>query len=141
MVVCTKCKRELPEEKFRKENRKKNGLRSNCKNCDYQQKRKWIEEHQEQEKISRRKRTLRQYDITFEEYKEMFSKQEGKCAICGVLMVEGVEGNPLVACVDHNHKTGQVRGLLCSLHNRALGLFDDNIEIMKSAINYLERKT
>jgi hypothetical protein len=41
-------------------------------------------------------------------------------------------------CVDHNHETGQIRGVLCHQCNRGIGAFKDNIERMKRALNYLE---
>jgi hypothetical protein len=41
--------------------------------------------------------------------------------------------------IDHNHETGKVRGLLCSQHNRAIGLFDDSINLLARAIEYLSR--
>jgi hypothetical protein len=71
------------------------------------------------------------YGITYEEYLEMIQKQDGRCAICGDVM------NP--PCVDHNHKTGVVRGMLCSHCNFALGQVRENVQILKNMIAYLER--
>ena len=73
------------------------------------------------------------YGITVEEYDRMFAEQDGKCAICGVK----VEKHRL--CVDHDHATGKVRGLLCRLCNRHLGGFRDSIDLLRRAIAYLER--
>lgn len=79
------------------------------------------------------------YGITISQYKQMLEAQNGVCAIC-----EGTETStaqqtkklrPLA--VDHCHATGQIRGLLCSRCNRALGFFGDNIPVLKKAISYL----
>lgn len=75
------------------------------------------------------------YKITLLEYNELFIIQNGKCAICGKHQTEFKKAMG----VDHNHNTGEIRGLLCSCCNRALGLFSDNIERLKSAIRYMEK--
>ena len=77
----------------------------------------------------------RNYGLTFEEFDSMLSKQDNCCAIC-----KGKEpyGRHKRFTVDHNHKTGEVRGLLCNRCNTALGLVEDNIHTLKSMIQYLE---
>jgi Autographiviridae endonuclease VII len=59
--------------------------------------------------------------ITQGEYAIMLSKQGYKCAICRRLQQGGIR-----FCVDHNHRTGEVRGLLCTQCNRAIGNFEDD---------------
>lgn len=78
---------------------------------------------------------LRSFGLTIENYKEMSRRQNGMCAICGAEVGDS-RGNRLY--VDHNHKTGKVRGLLCSDCNLGIGKFHDDIELMKNAIRYLE---
>lgn len=74
-------------------------------------------------------RRYERYGITPEKYKEMFSNQNGKCAICN---------KELDNChIDHCHKTNIVRGLLCIRCNMALGLLKDDINFLKNAIKYL----
>ena len=75
---------------------------------------------------------LEKYGITFGAYTLMLIKQHYKCKICKTL-----EGKKHLA-VDHDHKTGKVRGLLCGPCNRALGSFKDDVDILKKAIIYLE---
>lgn len=75
-----------------------------------------------------------QYGITLEDYNEMFVNQNGCCKICGRHQSEFKK----TLCVDHCHTTGKVRGLLCSNCNIVLGQAKDDIEILKSAIKYLE---
>jgi len=70
---------------------------------------------------------------------EKFNEQIGKCAICEVsLGVRDPNGNvPSSAQLDHDHKTGKLRGVLCRNCNMALGLFDDNPCRIKAAAEYL----
>jgi len=65
------------------------------------------------------------------EYDKMFLKQKGRCKICG----ERVKKYRL--SLDHCHKTGKIRGLLCNNCNLALGNFKDNVRFLKKAIKYL----
>lgn len=76
--------------------------------------------------------TQKKYGVTEEQYVEMYTKQEGKCAIC---LCEAGE-HALV--VDHCHATEKVRGLLCFDCNRGLGDFKDNTEAIRRAVLYLE---
>jgi len=77
---------------------------------------------------------LKKFGISLEDYKQLCEKQNNKCAICNTDRVE-LSRN---LCVDHDHVTLKVRGLLCDTCNRSLGLLKDNIEILRSAIKYLE---
>jgi hypothetical protein len=72
----------------------------------------------------------RRYGITFIEYGDRYLKQRGVCAIC-----QERPSKPLV--VDHCHDSGQVRGLLCSHCNAALGFMRDRPEVLARAIAYL----
>ena len=74
------------------------------------------------------------YGISLEQYEELKANQGNKCAICGG---KG-KGIQEVLDVDHDHKTGKVRGLLCSKCNSGLGMLQDNPHILKSALQYLE---
>jgi hypothetical protein len=74
---------------------------------------------------------IRSYGITVEEYDEMLESQGGGCYICGI----GPVGRALD--IDHDHRTGKVRGLLCSNHNRALGLLGDDPDLLLAAHTYL----
>ena len=64
----------------------------------------------------------------------MFESQNGKCKICGIH--QDVLSKKLV--IDHDHNTSIIRGLLCDKCNRGLGHFNDNIDVLKIALNYLE---
>jgi len=74
---------------------------------------------------------LRKFGISKEEYVEILGTQNEVCAICG----GDNNGRPLY--VDHDHNTGEVRGLLCGKCNSGLGLFNDSIELLNKASAYL----
>jgi hypothetical protein len=76
---------------------------------------------------------LRSLGITEARYQKILSRQEGRCAICGDL------ANGMSLCVDHNHNTGEIRGLLCHACNVGIGKFDDDPNFLRRAIKYLER--
>lgn len=79
------------------------------------------------------------YGISLEVYEEMATKQNGLCAIClNPEQAKDKDGAPRRMPVDHCHKTGKVRGLLCTSCNRALGLFKDNPDILCKAAKYIE---
>ncbi len=114
---------------FSKNNSSKDGLSIICKKCDSSKRKRF--------KIltgdDKRNHALKyKYGITFLEYKDMYDMQHGCCLICNN------EYPSLV--VDHNHKTGIIRGLLCSKCNTGIGLLKDSPEILDNAKKYLESK-
>lgn len=78
------------------------------------------------------KRLQYDYGIGVAEYNAMLEAQGGTCAICGMA---NPDGRRLV--VDHCHNSSAVRGLLCTKHNRALGLFGDDPALLRAALKYL----
>lgn len=87
--------------------------------------------------INRERNLLkRKYNITLEEYNKIFELQNGCCAICG----KHQSSLRRSLCVDHNHSTGKIRGLLCDICNHGLGSFYDSINLLESAILYLKNK-
>lgn len=86
------------------------------------------------------KRSLwRNYKMTPAEFNDMWAKQSGQCLICEVHMRPRGRHAESV-CVDHNHETGAVRGLLCRNCNHGLGMFTDNPKSLRAAAAYLEEK-
>lgn len=83
-----------------------------------------------------RKNSLKKFGLTIEQYDDINERQKGLCAICQ--KPETTKGKLRLA-VDHDHKTGIVRGLLCNTCNTALGKFYDDVDLLKSAIFYLEK--
>jgi len=92
----------------------------------------------------RRHVLVTKYGITPEQYADLFDSQGRCCAICkadepGGKYRKSQNRSDWNWAVDHDHVTGQVRGLLCERCNRALGLFGDDIQILASAARYLAR--
>ena len=91
----------------------------------YQEKKDWILSKQRKytkENPDKRKSAMLKYEygITLDDYNKMFNAQEGKCAICKKHQNELKK----TLCVDHDHKTGKVRGLLCGRCNAGLGYYE-----------------
>jgi hypothetical protein len=101
---------------------------------------KYRKDHPEETRESRRKyreahpglNRIRQYGMTLGEHEQRLIEQNGVCAICG--------GNrsKQVLCIDHDHQTNNVRGLLCRKCNTMLGMAEDNTEWLRKAADYLE---
>lgn len=80
----------------------------------------------------------RKYGITLEWYRNQLFKQNNVCAICKQPEKAVIRGKVIAMPVDHCHKTGKARGLLCTKCNRGLGLFEDNVDFLNNAIEYLK---
>lgn len=82
---------------------------------------------------------LRQYGLESEDYLRLYDAQEGKCKICGLRAPRVISGTVETKAlfVDHDHRTGKVRGLLCSNCNAGLGFFKDSRGVLFSALRYL----
>jgi len=79
-------------------------------------------------------RRLARYDLTIEQFESLLKEQGGACAIC-----RSTKFGPKNWHVDHDHKTGRVRGLLCHNCNLAIGLMKDNPKQLHEAAHYLEK--
>lgn len=133
---CSKCKFECSLEDgsthFTKSSKNANGFQSWCRKCVSLAGKNTV----------RRINTRRNYHLnklygfSVKQYDELLLKQNYMCAICG-----SKEANSSTAkffYVDHDHITKKVRGLLCHKCNFGLGQFNDSIELLNNAINYLE---
>ena len=84
-------------------------------------------------RVSQREgRLWRTYKITTEEYEAMLKKQNNQCAICNKTIDKNL-------CIDHDHKSGIIRGLLCGKCNQGIGLLNEDISTFKRAIRYLKK--
>lgn len=82
----------------------------------------------------------RNYNLTEAEYENLKTAYNHRCAICkseGFLI--GKNNHTEKLAVDHDHSTGEVRGILCHNCNRGLGLFKDNVNFLQQAIKYLDK--
>lgn len=130
--LCPSCKFEKPTTEF---GIRRNGyLRSYCKPCDNARYYQWRKANPEAVKKAQRKADLRlRHGISEELYNKLNTEQEGYCAICN----QPPRRKSLV--VDHDHTTDSIRGLLCDTCNRALGLFHDDVVVLKRALSYLKK--
>lgn len=74
----------------------------------------------------------RKYGLSHEQYQDLLIRQGNRCGICRASFDE------TTACVDHDHDTGTVRGLLCGRCNLSLGMFGDSLAGIMAAADYLK---
>jgi len=124
---CLRCLIWLSSNKFSPNNKNKDGLQSWCKKC----RAKYAKETMTPNRI--RDRDFRyKYGITLNQYYQMFRDQKGLCAICHnpETRIDLKTGQSILLRVDHDHKTGDVRSLLCNKCNIALGIMgEDSVRI------------
>jgi len=131
----------VSEEKIRKrQNFKKWYAKNRDKKLAYlkQWKKENPENPEKSKERARRHQLKMKYGITPEKYKEMLWLQGGHCIFCDRTPDQERYG---VLTVDHDHKTGRVRGLLCITHNRSLGVFGDNEEGILKVLAYVRGKS
>lgn len=156
MKICTLCRTNKPLDAYYRNKTKRDGRQSTCKDCaktdrkkyhtanltknrkklrEYQQnlKKRNPSYYQRYDASKRREYHLKTtYGLTLLDYEGLVSSQKGRCAICRR------PNNALR--VDHDHKTGQVRGLLCGKCNTALGGFNDSVVLLEHALSYLSAR-
>lgn len=164
MKKCGRCQIEKSATEFNKNRSTKSGLQDYCRDCQKQAKKKWIEKNpgivselakkyrsKDPEKYRARSRQWRKdnpeksmsidlkrkYGITYDHWKVMFDQQEGKCLVCNK---HQNELNQKLA-VDHDHKTNQIRGLICCQCNRGIGYLQDDPILLRKAALYLDKFT
>lgn len=143
--TCTKCGETKPLAAYGLHPNTRDGYRTSCKPCNSKQTRQWAianpEKVKEWVRLNPEKRYAQQrrwgykrrYGITVADYDRMFTEQGGKCAICrGDSCYENL-------AVDHDHKTGAIRGLLCQNCNAGIGNLKDDPLVLEAAIAYLRR--
>lgn len=150
--ICKTCEVNKPNNdfyrsKFNKSKDNKLGLFSSCKKCvnirsvkwqkdnlekHYASRKKWHENNKERVRESRSKK---RHGISLKERKKLFDLQGGLCLIC----IKKLDFEKNHTHYDHDHKTGKFRGFLCNRCNLGIGLFEDDIKILSSAITYLDK--
>ena len=106
-----------------------------------EQSRIWLKKNPDRKRRINFNRKLKLKNINFTingnffsvEYYEMLSRQMSGCSICGKTIIE----NGKLLAVDHDHKTGKIRELLCTKCNLLIGLGNDDPELLKKAVDYL----
>ena len=112
--ICINCQKELDLFSFSLAETRTGRRKNTCRACQATYIKRWS--------------LSKKYNLTPEGLKNLVKKQESKCAICDRV---------LTLVVDHDHKTGRVRGLLCSPCNIAIGLLEDNSDFLHNAVAYL----
>jgi len=125
--ICTNCGERKPLIHFGRNKVGKYGRQAQCKECMKRY-------YQASKGRYRQRNLLNYYGITLEAYDKMLEDQGGGCAICG----QTPEENGQRLEVDHNHETGEVRGLLCRTCNMGVGAFKDSVERCLQAAEYLK---
>jgi hypothetical protein len=144
--ICKTCKQEKELTEFYKDKSFKDGYRANCKPCKDISTYAWRAKNKDRYNENMRKLRAtdkemfknidlkRTHGITIDDYNKMLKEQDHKCKICK-------KSNPSskrTLAVDHDHKTGKIRGLLCYGCNRALHTLD-NSDLFEAAVDYLNK--
>lgn len=132
--VCSKCKKKLPltADYFFRNKCRKSGFSCACKKC----KSIYVKARQQTSAGRRTKRKGKlklKFNLTLEQYDKMFEQQNGICATCGQIDITGRR-----LAVDHDHKTGKVRGLLCANCNLLLGRLENAPGLFSKMVKYLK---
>lgn len=143
MRECRVCNKHLPLTSFHRSGNR--GYRTDCKDCRNNHRRQFRQENKhiffEKENTpefkakSKAKSLKRNYGITSDQFDQLNTIQQGLCAICN--KPENHKHKKHLS-VDHNHKTGKVRGLLCHSCNVVLGLIKEDLGILESIKQYLK---
>ena len=156
--LCCHCKTIKPFSKYTKDIKSGyRGFRRECKDCANDRARKYYADNKEKVcdrtranhkerrkdpsfKVRERDRRIQFcYGITLAGYNSMFENQKEVCAICGGKETAKAKGVIKNLSVDHDHKSGKVRAILCSKCNAILGLADDDTGLLSKCISYLRR--
>jgi len=126
MIKCIACDKNKSTTHFYR--RSDNGIpMAKCKLCVRKQGRRYRIKYPGKRRDSY---LLKKYGLTEKRYQKMFESQSGRCAMCHARSERALS-------VDHDHQTGKVRGLLCGSCNALLGFAQEDISILKEAIDYL----
>lgn len=150
MKNCNKCNKNKSLEEFGKDKSSKDGKNRMCMSCVRFKALKWVKENPEKRKAQRHRVYIKgkrkakdqyiryHYGISIEEFENLFQKQNGVCSICGKPETSKHQRGTLkTLSIDHSHRTGKVRGLLCYNCNRGIGHLQEDVLILKRAIDYL----
>lgn len=132
--ICIKCKK--PKSDYHKDKHSSDGFRNICKECAKEKSKEYYRLSDRYRSIVRNSGLKNRFGITNEDYFEMLKDQGGVCGICETLPEDGKYFH-----IDHDHESGEIRGLLCKNCNHGLGNFRDDVNILKNAIEYLDKNS
>jgi hypothetical protein len=135
--TCPDCRKSQPYDAFHKNRRTKDGRSTYCVPCALARKKRErdanLAAYREKEWASK---VRAKYGISTEEYQALLDAQGGACAICRSTSTGARTGR---FCVDHDHDTGRIRGLLCDACNRGIGYLGDTHDAVQRAAGYLRK--
>lgn len=137
---CTRCKEIKPFEDFgRRGPKRSNAYESECKICKRKRSSEAYHTSPVEQARIRNKNLKKNFGITLEEYTRMLDFQGGVCAICGKeeTRIDPRRGIVSSLAVDHDHKTGMIRGLLCYTCNMALGYLQEDPNLIQALLTYI----
>ena len=143
---CNKCAKVLHLSSFSKHTHAPDGKRYTCRSCSSLESRSrrlkkpeqyssYYHEYKRRPEVRSRvhAQAIARYGLTPNDYQVLLDSQDSQCAICG-----STHSSDKKLVVDHDHVTGEVRGLLCHKCNRALGVFGDTVQGLERALRYLK---
>lgn len=137
---CRRCNKFKPVSEFwgNKENR--DGMQHSCKPCAKARVYSYRTTTQGHIRtaVARRKSHLSKFRLTEQDYEDMLFKQDGRCALCRRPETLRMRGKLRRLAVDHCHKSGKVRGLLCCDCNQGIGKLRDDPKLLRKAADYIE---
>ena len=137
---CLQCKETKSLDLFRRRlKRPGKNYESYCKSCEATNNKKWYRANLQQQKHRDYVRNCKKFGLTSEEYEKMFSEQRGLCAICEHPEVRTRSGRIKRLAIDHCHKGGGVRALLCCDCNTAVGLLKEDPNNALAVAAYLKK--
>ena len=135
MKECSKCGAIKPLEEYPKNKQCKQGRSAKCKVCVNAYKGTWRKANPASHRAAHLRST---YGLSLEDFDHLLEQQNHTCLLCDHKHVHNCKKGALR--VDHNHRTDEVRGLLCKECNSGMGLLGDNPERLRAAARYLESR-
>jgi len=137
--VCYKCKKKKLISEFPKNKNTKDGYYCYCKLCTNGEHKKYRASTKSKHTVRARCKQLKKYGLSANDYKLLYEKQNGVCAICGKPeTTKNNVGAVRLLSMDHDHKTKKVRGLLCMSCNVFLGHLEKNVKYISKALVYIK---
>jgi len=141
---CSRCKSEKSKNEFYRDKNRKDGHYPICKKCNAEDVKKYRAKPGVMDKIKETRRKLRKrkpgrhwkeygINMTAEEYSERYIEQKERCMLCGIHQSKLKQR----LCVDHNHNTGQCRGLVCIPCNTLIGIVENKSDAIIKIEEYL----
>ena len=158
-IKCTKCNALLTLDNWTVGARKQ--FKKYCNSCSNQISTQWKKDNPEKVKLQKnnwtknnkdkvkqhkanlsletikKHRLKSSYNLSIEDFYAMYEESNKSCSICNKPLEIHTQNKSIMACVDHDHVTGKVRGILCNGCNRGIGFLQDSPTLLNKAAEYL----